>query len=82
MRSGHYGHCHVPNNTHWDPAFDAWEAAYLLSAEFDAAGQLANPQDAAVKALREHPLLAIDEALAAEIMDDHDGFDADDADRN
>jgi len=80
--SGHYGHCNVPNNTHWDPAFAALESAYVLAAEFDAEGKLANPQDDAVTALREHPLLAIDEAVAAEIMDDHEGFDADDADRN
>lgn len=23
---GHYGHCHVPANTHWDPAYAAVEA--------------------------------------------------------
>jgi len=80
--SGHYGHCHVPNNTHWDPAFDTWESAYVLAAEFDTAGKLANPQDAAVKALREQPMLGIDEAAKPEIMTDHESFAADDADRN
>jgi hedgehog signaling domain-containing protein/N-acetylmuramoyl-L-alanine amidase-like protein len=27
---GHYGHCHVPENTHWDPAYTAEEAAFLM----------------------------------------------------
>jgi len=39
-RSGHYGHCHVPENTHWDPAYTKEEVAFLMDARFDAAGHL------------------------------------------
>ncbi|UAK26328.1 peptidoglycan recognition protein family protein [Sphingomonas nostoxanthinifaciens] len=81
-KGGHYGHCHVPNNVHWDPAFDALESAYVLAAQFDATGKLANPQDPAVKALRDHPVLGIDEAVKPEVIVDHESFAADDADRN
>lgn len=28
-RSGHYGHCHVPENFHWDPAFTAGEVMLI-----------------------------------------------------
>lgn len=80
-QTGHYGHCHVPNNVHWDPAFDAIEAAYVMAAEFDGDGHLANPQHAAVKALRDRPLLGLDE-VSPEVMTDHDSFSADDADRD
>jgi hypothetical protein len=34
-KGGHYGHCHVPNNTHWDPAYTAEEVHFLMEAEFD-----------------------------------------------
>lgn len=39
-QSGHYGHSQVPENTHWDPAFTAAEANFVLQAEFDANGSL------------------------------------------
>lgn len=29
-KGGHYGHCHVPENTHWDPAYSADEVAFLM----------------------------------------------------
>jgi hypothetical protein len=32
-RGGHYGHCHVPENTHWDPAYSEEEVKFLM--EFD-----------------------------------------------
>ena len=32
---GHYGHCHVPENEHWDPGYTSEEVRYLMSAEFD-----------------------------------------------
>lgn len=35
---GHYGHSQVPENTHWDPAYTAAEAAYVLAADFNEAG--------------------------------------------
>jgi hypothetical protein len=27
----HYGHCHVPVNTHWDPAYTADEVAFVMA---------------------------------------------------
>jgi C1A family cysteine protease len=39
-QSGHYGHSQVPENTHWDPAYSAAEANFVLQAEFDANGNL------------------------------------------
>jgi N-acetylmuramoyl-L-alanine amidase len=29
-KGGHCGHCHVPENTHWDPAYTADEVAFLM----------------------------------------------------
>lgn len=74
--SGHYGHCHVPENTHWDPAFDALEVNFLMAAEFDAAGQLANPRDPAVLAQLNRPSLGLD-APEPQVMEDHAFVDED-----
>ena len=30
-KGGHYGHCHVPVNRHWDPAYTADEVAFVMS---------------------------------------------------
>ena len=68
-KSGHYGHSHVPENSHWDPAYDAIEYAFLMAARFDAGGALANPGDAAVAALLQRPL-AFD-APDPVVMEDH-----------
>lgn len=29
-RGGHYGHCHVPENVHWDPAYTPDEALFVM----------------------------------------------------
>ena len=42
-QSGHYGHCHVPENSHWDPGYTEEEVGFLMSASFDAQGKLASP---------------------------------------
>lgn len=42
-RSGHYGHCHVPENSHWDPGYTTDECAFVLGARFDAEGRLIGP---------------------------------------
>ncbi len=42
-QSGHYGHCHVPENSHWDPGYTEEEISYLMNAIFDAQGRLASP---------------------------------------
>jgi hypothetical protein len=54
-QGGHYGHCHVPENTHWDPAYTEIETGFLMAAEFDAAGHMTNRDAAAVKALLDRP---------------------------
>jgi hypothetical protein len=43
---GHYGHCHVPENDHWDPGYSAQEAAFVLDASFDAFGEPTSPKSA------------------------------------
>lgn len=68
-RSGHFGHCHVPENTHWDPAYSKIEVDYLMAAEFDSAGHLSNPANAAVAALANRPMAAA--ALTPVGIDDH-----------
>ena len=71
-KSGHYGHSHVPGNTHWDPAYSAVEAAFLLSAEFDAHGVLTNKMLPAVKALLDrHVVAGFGPGDKAEVMLDH-----------
>ncbi|EJN22768.1 putative esterase of the alpha-beta hydrolase superfamily [Pseudomonas sp. GM78] len=69
-KGGHFGHCHVPENTHWDPAYTKTEVEYLMAAKFDAAGKLTNAQDPAVVALENQPM-AIDGDTTFEIMADH-----------
>lgn len=67
---GHYGHCHVPENVHWDPAYSHVEVAYVMAAEFDAAGHLTNPDHPAVVAFANRPV-GLDDA-EPQVMDDHD----------
>ena len=50
-KGGHYGHCHVPENSHWDPAYTKAEVDFLMNAAFAANGSLANPTDILVKPL-------------------------------
>lgn len=40
--SGHYGHCHVPENIHWDPGYTGAEVDFIMS----------GPGGAALEALR------------------------------
>ena len=37
-KGGHYGHSQVPENHHWDPAYTAQEAEFVLRYDPDAAG--------------------------------------------
>ena len=69
-KGGHFGHCHVPENTHWDPAYTKLEVDYLMAAKFDAAGNLTNAQDPGVLALDNQPM-ALDGDTAFEIITDH-----------
>lgn len=45
-KGGHYGHCHVPNNIHWDPAYTAAEVAVVMQAI--GPGPIPQPTDAAI----------------------------------
>jgi hypothetical protein len=33
-KGGHYGHCHVPENTHWDPGYTKNEVDIIMAAPF------------------------------------------------
>ena len=68
--SGHYGHSQVPENVHWDPAYDSVELDFLMTARFDDAGRLANRSDAKVAPLFDRPPLGLD-ADEPDVMDDH-----------
>lgn len=68
-KSGHYGHSQVPENTHWDPAYSKVELDYLMSAQFDGAGHLTNPEHPAVVALAHRPV-GLD-APEPQVMTDH-----------
>jgi len=69
-KSGHYGHCHVPENSHWDPAFDKIEADFILAAEFDQDGEITNSSNPKVQALFDRPPLGAD-AAEPDVMMDH-----------
>lgn len=47
-QGGHYGHCHVPENTHWDPGYTADEVNFIIGATFDASGKLTAPPSMAM----------------------------------
>ena len=36
-QSGHYGHCHVPENSHWDPAYLPDEVTFIMTVGTDEA---------------------------------------------
>lgn len=42
-QSGHFGHCHVPENTHWDPGYTEAEVSFIMAADFDGQGRLISP---------------------------------------
>jgi hypothetical protein len=44
-KGGHYGHSHVPENTHWDPAYTVDEVNFIMEASFDAMGALASADE-------------------------------------
>ncbi|MFG6439758.1 N-acetylmuramoyl-L-alanine amidase [Roseateles sp. LKC17W] len=74
---GHYGHSQVPENSHWDPAYTAEEASFVLAAEFDELGDLlvqnfVQPAEAPDKPSR---LLATitNDGVVSVIMEDPDG---------
>lgn len=50
QRGGHYGHCHIPENIHWDPGYTAEEVTFLMRFDPDNMEAL---QDPALDELRE-----------------------------
>jgi hypothetical protein len=68
-KAGHFGHSHVPENSHWDPAYDKIEFDFIMTAEFDADGNLTNEGDAKVRALLERPMQL--DAPEPDVMMDH-----------
>ena len=78
-QSGHYGHCHVPENTHWDPGYSADEVAFIMAATFDAQGRLVAPLPAVAAAVAvagaalraKAPRAAAPMRLAVSTMPDH-----------
>jgi hypothetical protein len=69
-KSGHYGHSHVPENTHWDPGYTAVESDYLLNAMFDADGGLTNRDDPKVAPLLARPAVSAVE-FEPQVIEDH-----------
>jgi hypothetical protein len=64
-KGGHYGHCHVPENTHWDPAYTADEVSFIM--EFD-------PDAGETEALEMYPSIPLDDPGLTEAvseMPDH-----------
>ena len=70
-KGGHYGHCHVPENIHWDPAYTAMEAEFMLAAEFSASGTITNSIEPKVKALLDRPAAMGMAAFSPQVMADH-----------
>jgi hypothetical protein len=40
---GHYGHCSVPENTHWDPGYTKDEVQLIMELEFETTGRADQP---------------------------------------
>jgi N-acetylmuramoyl-L-alanine amidase len=71
-QSGHYGHCHVPENTHWDPGYTTDEVDFLMAATFDANGRLISERRRApVSKRRATPRRVTIPAAATSTMPDH-----------
>lgn len=73
-QSGHYGHCHVPENSHWDPGYTENEVAFIMNATFDEAGRLTGPSPAATArvASREVGAKSKEPRTPRSTMPDHD----------
>jgi N-acetylmuramoyl-L-alanine amidase len=64
-KGGHYGHCHVPENTHWDPAYTADEVSFLMAYD---------PEAGEVEAIDQYPSIPDDDPGLSEAvsqMPDH-----------
>jgi hypothetical protein len=64
-KGGHYGHCHVPENTHWDPAYIEDEVNFIM--RYD-------PEHGQTEAVEDYPSIPADDPGIAEAvseMPDH-----------
>lgn len=61
-KGGHYGHCHVPENTHWDPGYTSAEVTAIMQLQFAPSGDVARDEGIAA--------LTAPEADAAEALAD------------
>lgn len=69
-QSGHYGHCHVPENSHWDPGYSADEVTFLMEATFDSNGQLIGPKPPSLS-MRAASLRSVAAEVQVSTMPDH-----------
>lgn len=70
--SGHFGHCHVPKNTHWDPAYTEDEVNFLMQAIFTDSGKLKNADELGALTSRLDVLTPMSFEGAVSTMPDHD----------
>lgn len=71
-QGGHYGHCHVPENSHWDPGYSAAESAFVLEAAFDAEGRLLTRSGTVRRARSARPSPALSPRIRSTMPDHHD----------
>jgi len=71
-KGGHYGHSNVPENIHWDPAYTADKAAFVLA--FDPEAPPSPTAEAAASSIAEE----VDMSDAVTRMLDHHHVDSDD----
>ncbi len=67
-KAGHYGHCHVPENVHWDPAYTEDEVGFLMLGDtesLDAGSQFES-------IILEDPGLETDRSRMPDHSDPHD----------
>jgi hypothetical protein len=60
---GHYGHCHVPNNHHWDPGYTADEVALVTPGAVPAPEEAAPPLGVEPETMP--AMITVEQAIAA-----------------
>lgn len=81
-KGGHYGHSHVPENSHWDPAYTKVEADFVLNATFGDGKTVTNPEHPLVKPLLDRTAGPALRSVAVEVISDHfDGLGEDEQDQ-
>lgn len=75
-KGGHYGHSHVPENSHWDPAYTTDEVTFLTKFDPD---NRTGFQDPSIEALRESLPEEVDVRFEDIAIPDHADVGEDDA---